>query len=712
MSLLHTSTFELEVTKNGKHHDFEVDFNPPSSLAGKSAFMKLKNVHLENVEGNHTNTNSKPIPVLLSVKNLPQPVSTLSQTETGCRESRLLGCFKTNLEKQPNVSSVVLKFPPKAVPANNLYTNVIVGEPYGNETYITGPFNSTVWNGSTSGVIEPGGYDPVTGMYPNTTTDKRYIFKTNEGTLYGQSAMMYHTNKRRFVYARDYYVGGWGNALMEMYILGSNDYGGTYDVLGVGYGDDYLYSKWNIINSNSNSTKKYNLFAAVVTKTQAVTEDLFRTNFRWYELEMYFEMEIPALPRTIKKFPPSSIDTSSMSTVKVNNQSYGNENYTFLDFQKAFNGLFDVTSVNPYDPTTGLGANPNHVTVTNIGLLYGQAIRIQHENQRKLKYIRNYTNPTWINPPMEIYITGSNNSFRTNDVLGVGYGDESFPGGWKIIDCDTSKAYTHFSMVVTKVPIGRTDWHAVELEMYFEDYVTQRYPPQGLQGFNTNITTAAYGNGAYQITTSEGTSLSWQLFNDVWFSDLYFTGPAYTVWDQTTGDYTGPTTTLATDNNTYPGAWVQLQLPVPILLTTVTLVRVYSFSAPSRFLVMGSNDGNSWDILFHQFSVASYNPFNYFSVDPKTYTFYSYFRIVAYQISLPHPTCNLGEILLYGAEMPQLHTESNHTFVAAPSLLTVVPYGPTTLQFSADQLHPEQLEEAFTSNTRLFAEIEFEANES
>lgn len=520
---LTTSKFIFETTKSGKKHDFEVDFDPPDTIAGQSVFMKLKNVAVETKE---TNTNTKPIPVLLSINNLPQPVSTLSKTNSPCQESRILGCFKTNVNTIPNLTTTIKKFPPTSVPANNVTSTKINGQLYGNETYTTGPHNSSVWNGSLV-EIYPGGYSSVTGMYP-PTTDPTRIFVTNQGTIYGQAAQMKHTNKRKLIFARNWSNFYWDSPPMILYILGSNTNGLTHDVLGIGYGDESLPGGWNMITSNS--IEKYNLFSAVVTQTR----------------------------------------------------------------------------------------RPN---------------------------------------PSSAY-------------------------------------YTSF--------------HWAELEMYFEDYETKKYPPKGLLKGDWNITGQTYGNGEYSVIASNGTSNTFRLFDDEWLTDTYFTGPAATIWNLTTGAYTGTLTTLATNNISYPGAWVQLRMPVSIMLTTVTLIRVYSFAAPSVFVILGSTDGNIWDVVFNQSTTATYSPFNYFSVDPTNTNFYSYFRVVVSNIANPHTTCNLGEILFFGVEVPQLHTESNISIKGAPRLLTSIAPGHTILNFSAEQLHQEQLEDALPPNTKITADIEFE----
>lgn len=513
---LTTSKFILETTKSGKKHDFEVDFNPPDTIAGQSVFMKLKNVAVETKE---TNTNTKPIPVLLSINNLPQTVSTLSKTNSTCQESRILGCFKTNANTVPNLTT------------------------------------------------------------------------------------------------------------------------------------------------------------------------------------------------TIKKFPPTGLPNTNNTITKLNGQFYGNENYQTYSTASVFDESLSVSPfLGEYDANTGFFTNPGPTTTfnTNTGVIYGQGVKIKYQNRRKLVHARNYSNPGWLSPPMEMYILGSNDDGVTNDVLGIGYGSDLCPGGWVIINCNTTQTYNVYQMVVTKARLTRTNIHLVELEMYFEDYVSKQYPPVGLLKGDWTITGQTYGNGEYSVTASNGTSGTFQLFNDQWFNDTYFTGPSATIWDLTTGAYTGTLTTLATNNVSYPGAWVQLRMPVSIMLTTVTLVRVFSFAAPSVFVILGSNDGNTWDVVFNQSTTATYNPFNYFSVSPTNTNFYSYFRVVVSNIANPHATCNLGEILFFGVEVPQLHTESNISIKGAPRLLTSIAPGHTTLNFSAEQLHQEQLEDALPPNTKITADIEFE----
>lgn len=522
---LTTSKFIFETTKSGKKHDFEVDFDPPDNISGETVFMKLKNVA---VESSSPTTSTKPMPVLLSVKNLPQPVSTISKTNDVCTESRLLGCFKTGTDIVPQLTTTIKKFPPVGIGQGDgdVFNTKVNGQYYGNETYNTNGQNmGTNWrnrpfDGSLTEVIYPNGYSVTTGLYPTTNTTYRKI--------------------------------------------------------------------------------------------------------------------------------------------------------------------------------------------TNQGELWGRSVRITFQNPKRLVSTRNWTNATWQTPPMEFYILGSNDDGITNDVLGIGYGNTSKPGGWNIVNISTNKKYTSYTFIVTKVNIGFDNFHFVEWELYCEDYVTRKYPPVALLGNTWTVSSAAYGKGTYRFSSSNGTSQSYFLFNNQWFQDTYFTGPSAAVWNTTTGDYTGTVTTLATNGTSYLGAWVQLQLPVAIMLTTVTFVRLFSFAAPSIFVILGSNDENNWDVLFNQTSGAVYNPFNYFSVDPTSTLFYTHFRFVVSKIANAHSTCNLGEILLFGAEEPQLHTESNKPFHHAPRLLTTIPEGHTTLNFSVEQLHQEQLENAFNDNTTITADIEFE----
>jgi len=522
---LTTSKFIFETTKSGKKHDFEVDFDPPDTIAGQSVFMKLKNVAVETKE---TNTNTKPIPVLLSINNLPQPVSTLSKTNSPCQESRILGCFKTNVNTISNLTTTIKKFPPTGIPREDgdFFITKVNGQNYGNEIY---------------------------------TTDGR-----NMGTM-------------------------WRNSPFD-------------------------------------------------------------------------------------------------------------------------NNLSTVTYATGYDTITGLypTSNPIYSINTNMGLLWGKSGKITYDRPKRLIYTRNWTNAGWESPPMEFYILGSNDYGTTNNVLGIGYGSNSLPGGWNIVNINATEKYTTYTFIVTKVRISRTNYHFTEWELYFEDYETKKYPPIGLLKGDWNITGQTYGNGEYSVTASNGTSNTFRLFDDQWLTDTYFTGPAATIWNLTTGAYTGTLTTLATNNISYPGAWVQLRMPVSIMLTTVTLIRVYSFAAPSVFVILGSTDGNIWDVVFNQSTTATYSPFNYFSVDPTNTNFYSYFRVVVSNIANPHTTCNLGEILFFGVEVPQLHTESNISIKGAPRLLTSIAPGHTILNFSAEQLHQEQLEDALPPNTKITADIEFE----
>ena len=131
--------------------------------------------------------------------------------------------------------------------------------------------------------------------------------------------------------------------------------------------------------------------------------------------------------------------------------------------------------------------------------------------------------------------------------------------------------------------------------------MVRAYPPVPLTGYYTNVQNSAYGRGGYVVTASSdlanGTYYAWYMFNN--FNLLWATANTY---NNTTGAYTGSTTT--SDINGYPftGEWVQIQMPVSIILTSFTLSSQNGtiINMPGSIAVLGSLDGIRWALLKQQ----------------------------------------------------------------------------------------------------------------
>jgi alpha-tubulin suppressor-like RCC1 family protein len=165
------------------------------------------------------------------------------------------------------------------------------------------------------------------------------------------------------------------------------------------------------------------------------------------------------------------------------------------------------------------------------------------------------------------------------------------------------------------------------------------YPPDVMTSNSTVITGAAYGNGTYVASAS----YSWYgtaLWGSAWgaFASRIQLAPATNGWllggayysATYPYGYTGATAATIAGGTSYSGEWLQLQLPVAIVLSKFTMISSFSNTnyTPGSFYVFGSNNGTSWTLLGSfvgrndvQGIAGTYYP------QPSSST-YTYFRMV------------------------------------------------------------------------------------
>lgn len=102
------------------------------------------------------------------------------------------------------------------------------------------------------------------------------------------------------------------------------------------------------------------------------------------------------------------------------------------------------------------------------------------------------------------------------------------------------------------------------------------YPPAPLTGATTTLTGCAYGNGTYVVTasSSNGTDFPWRAFDKS---------------DETKWTSVGSSATTTVQGVNVPGAWLQLELPSPIYVTSYSYRNVDVLSNRSIFANVGGN---------------------------------------------------------------------------------------------------------------------------
>ena len=159
------------------------------------------------------------------------------------------------------------------------------------------------------------------------------------------------------------------------------------------------------------------------------------------------------------------------------------------------------------------------------------------------------------------------------------------------------------------------------------------YPPVALTSSTTVISAsnASYGLGNYLTNQSSVYPLSYAYFA--------FDGNPSTFWhsattfNHVTGLYAGSASTTNANGTVHPGEWLQIRLPSAITLDSFTIwprqdAGMCTLRTPRNFILLGSNDGSSWQTVFWEVNAT-----NYLNSDPRRYTniwnrnSFSYFRM-------------------------------------------------------------------------------------
>jgi hypothetical protein len=156
----------------------------------------------------------------------------------------------------------------------------------------------------------------------------------------------------------------------------------------------------------------------------------------------------------------------------------------------------------------------------------------------------------------------------------------------------------------------------------------QAYPPAAMTANFTNIQNTSYGAGIYIASASSslgGYTGPYALFNKG-TTDLWVSVQQYST---STNNYTGSVSTIDIFGNLYSGEWLQLQLPVSIILTSfsITIQAGTSVNGPATFYLLSSLDGINWQSIYQKSGQTwSAGGTNTFIVNNSRA--YNYYRIV------------------------------------------------------------------------------------
>jgi hypothetical protein len=143
--------------------------------------------------------------------------------------------------------------------------------------------------------------------------------------------------------------------------------------------------------------------------------------------------------------------------------------------------------------------------------------------------------------------------------------------------------------ITTSLYVGDTSGSESRIDVLYD--TNRTYPPGNLTTFTQMLSDQTYGKGLYTVSTSSSSVGG----EEVWRA---FDGNLTTFWSSNTNP--GAATTTDVSSNTYTGHWIQVAMPVSMLIAGITLTPRPSFSArmPATLAVLGStNGGSTWSLV-------------------------------------------------------------------------------------------------------------------
>jgi hypothetical protein len=184
------------------------------------------------------------------------------------------------------------------------------------------------------------------------------------------------------------------------------------------------------------------------------------------------------------------------------------------------------------------------------------------------------------------------------------------------------------------------------------------YPPAPMSSYLLDTTSNAsvtYGQGKYVASASseyDGNTPAWKAFDRVlsaWTSaatvtDIYNTTSPFA--------YAGATNVVDILGSAYPGSWVQIQVPVSVLVASyaITCGVLYATKMAAKWWLLGSRDGINWTLVDSRTGVTwgSSGQVQTFTVSgSQSYTVY---RLVVNQLTGAGGIVEIQDILLNGTE--------------------------------------------------------------
>lgn len=156
------------------------------------------------------------------------------------------------------------------------------------------------------------------------------------------------------------------------------------------------------------------------------------------------------------------------------------------------------------------------------------------------------------------------------------------------------------------------------------------------------------GSGTYVTNASSelsGTTRSWRAFDgNIGTNGTRWVSAATYVANT---PYSGTASTTA-GGVSYPGEWLQIQLPQAIVLSSYSIYP-QSTNIPATWNVFASNDGTTWTVIDQRGTTPTQGQFNNYTISGSPAS-YSYYRMGCYQISL-NTSFAIVEMQLFGSNV-------------------------------------------------------------
>ena len=390
-----------------------------------------------------------------------------------------------------------------------------------------------------------------------------------------------------------------------------------------------------------------------------------------------FPNSVGFLNNYILEYPPSGINatitsntvsqtmtryatTSNTLTSNTSSITYGVGTYTVAcssnTFTQSVNLAFNKNTLgndrwDPYSAnyTAGAGVYGGTVTTTVSSVSQpGEWIQLKLPNPIVPTSIIIYPFTNGVTrAPSSFVFAGSNDGTTWTSILDrTGQTSWVYTGTGNPYTIITTSSYTYYRLIARAVQPSTADgWLSIsELRVFGTELPSREYPPNTLTGSSTLLTGQAYGNGTYIVTSSPITSGydGWHMFDN---GNTTNTDWAQSSVYYTTTSYSGPATTTVSGSAT-PGDWVQIQLPLPIILTSYKVVTTHATWSATQWVLAGSNDGTTWTRLDSQTGQPIGVKTITYSV-PNTAAYNRYIIIVQRNSNVGTDFCTISDLYLY-----------------------------------------------------------------